>query len=80
MVFAICIYYFLTVPASASEQLLIEDGDNLVIRNQEGVLKTWDQDQVFFHERMNKIGFRVSPTQELTPADGDCGIHAALGK
>ena len=51
MVFAICIYYFLTVPASASEQLLIEDGDNHVIRNQEGVLLTWDQDQVFFRER-----------------------------
>ena len=41
----------LTVPVSASEQLLIEDGDNHVIRNQEGVLLTWDQDQVFFRER-----------------------------
>ena len=30
----------------------------------EGILRSWDQDQVFFSERMKRIGFRVSPIEE----------------
>ena len=74
----------LSVPASvsiASELLLQEDGDvsgdNQVTTEQERAPRSWDQDKAIFQKKMKRIGFRVS---EMTPADGDCGIHAALGK
>ena len=74
----------LSVPASvsiASELLLQEDGDvsgdNQVTTEQERAPRSWDQDKAIFQKKMQRIGFRVS---EMTPADGDCGIHAALGK
>ena len=29
-----------------------------------------------FDDRMNDLGFVRDPSQELTPADGDCALHA----
>ena len=46
----------------------------------EAELPIWDEDIPKMQERLNKLGFKVSPSQPNTLADGSCGIWAILGK
>ena len=51
-----------------------------VTEAREAGLPFWDDDQEAIDQRLDRTGFRVSPTQPRTPPDGACGIWAILGK
>ena len=66
------------------EMLLLDDHGQQQAQFRQSVLvppslPSWNQDHARFSARMLEAGFRSSPTQMSTPADGDCGIWAILG-
>ena len=75
------IYHILAAPdtlVDASDVGSQTQHGNTVAR--EAVLPNFDEDIPARDQRLSEVGFRVSPTQEETPPDGDCGIWATLGK
>ena len=58
--------------SSCTELLLVED--DVIVSTKPSYLNDMDK----FNQRMSELGFKRSPTQEVTKGDGDCALWAII--